>query len=222
MNYFCNIKKRDKGTTKTKICRVRHTKNDRQLATELLQAKTSREKAAACLIFAGFEQEYRTGELLEIAAVILKGKNRLRPSLKNARDTLDDLANLIETIPSIWLKNLATDLAHTCCFNATFPNNTSINADAQQIVADRLIKCFTTLKSRPFNRQHFWQQIAYVLLDYEDDYKINTVCWYYSRQKTIITYDVASLFKDLPSLRQEFHDFLNCNYGCKYAEKLII
>lgn len=88
-----------------------------------------------------------------------------------------------------------------------------LNADAQQILDGSLIKCFTTLKRFPFSQQHFWQQIAYVLMDWDNEYQIDKVCWYYSRQNALFVHPVESLFKDLPSLRLEFQEFLLRSYG---------
>ena len=125
---------------------------------------------------------------------------------------VDDLANLIDSIPSVWDVTNSSLRGNKYFLNPTFIGSNCISADAQQIVDGFLIKCFTTLKKSPLSKQHFWQQIAYILMDWDDKYQIDKICWYYSRQKALFIYPIESLFKDLKGLREEFKDFLIDNY----------
>ena len=184
------------------------------VASKLLKAKTIEERAIACLIFAPCEKKYRSGSVHEIATVLMnKDKNQLKPELNYVSVMIDDLVNLIDSIPSVWDVNNSSLTKGKYFLNPTFIGSNCISADAQQIVDGSLIKCFTTLKKSPLSKQHFWQQIAYVLMDWDDKYQIDKICWYYSRQKALFIYPIESLFKDLKGLRAEFKDFVIDNYN---------
>ena len=184
------------------------------IAEQLIGAKTTEEKAIACLIFAACEKQYRSGCVHEITTVLMNQDiKRIKPSLNYVSVMIDDLVNLIDSIPSVWNATNNSLVNHKCFLNADFSGSYYISADAQQIVDGTLIKCFTTLKKYPFNRQHFWQQIAYVLMDWNDTYRINKICWYYSRQRALFIYPIKLLFKDLKGLRVEFKEFVLENYS---------
>lgn len=183
------------------------------IAGKLLNAKTTEEKAIACLIFAAYEKKYRSGSVHEIATVLMNfEKKRLKPELSYVSIMIDDLVNLMNSIPQVWNATNNGLTKHKYFLNADFSGSYYISADAQQIVDGSLIKCFTTLKKYPLSQQHFWQQIAYVLMDWNDKYKIEKICWYYSRQKALFIYPVKSLFKNLKALRTEFKDFVTNEY----------
>ena len=184
------------------------------VAGKLLKARTIEERAIACLIFAAYEQKYRSGSIHEIATVLMNcHKNKLKPKLNYVSVMIDDLVNLINSISSVWDANNNSLTKRRSFLNPDFSGSCYISADAQQIVDGILIKCFTTLKKYPLSQQHFWQQIAYVLMDWDDKYQIDKVCWYYSRQKALFIYPIKSLFKDLKGLRKEFQDFVINNYN---------
>lgn len=184
------------------------------IAEQLLSAKTSKEKAIACLIFAAYEQKYRSGSVHEIATVLMNpSKNQLKPELAYVSTMINDLVNLINSISLVWDATNSSLTKRKYFLNPDFCGSYYINADAQQIVDGTLIKCFTTLKKCPFDQQHFWQQIAYVLMDWDDTYSIDKICWYYSRQKALFIYPIKSLFKDLKELRAEFKEFILENYS---------
>ncbi len=57
---------------------------DLNIVSKLLKAKNTQEEAIACLIFAAYEQKYRSGENHEIATVLInpdKNKLKLKPEL---------------------------------------------------------------------------------------------------------------------------------------------
>jgi hypothetical protein len=183
------------------------------IANRLLKAKTTQEQAIACLIFAAYEQKYRSGSLHEIATVLMNSnRKKLKPELNYVSIMVEDLVNLIDSMPSVW--DVTNSNLRGCKYflNPTFIGSNYVNADAQQIINRMLIKCFTTLKKSPLTKQHFWQQIAYVLMDWNNKYQIDKICWYYSRQKALFIYPIESLFKDLKGLRTEFRDFITDNY----------
>lgn len=183
------------------------------VASKLLKAKTVEERAIACLIFAAYEKKYRSGSVHEIATVLMNcNKNKLKPELNYVSVMINDLVNLIDSISLVWDVNNSNLTSCKYFLNPTFVGSDYISADAQQIVDGILIKCFTTLKKYPLSKQHFWQQIAYILMDWDNEYHINKVCWYYSRQKALFIYPIESLFKDLETLKTEFKDFVIDNY----------
>lgn len=183
------------------------------IANQLLKAKTTEEKAIACLVFAAYEKKYRSGSLHEIATVLMNSnRNKLKPELNYVSVMVEDLVNLIDSIPSVWNINNSSLKGCKYFLNPSFDGSDYINADAQQIIDGMLIKCFTTIKQAPMTKQHFWQQIAYVLMDWNNEYNINKICWYYSRQKALFIYSIESLFKDLKGLRTEFRYFVIENY----------
>ena len=186
---------------------------DLTVAGKLLKAKTIEERAIACLIFAAYEKKYRSGSVHEIATVLMNSnKHKLKPKLNYVSVMIDDLVNLIDSIPSVWDVTNSSLTKRKYLINPDFSGSYYVSADAQQIVDGILIKCFTTLKKHPLTQQHFWQQIAYVLMDWNDKYQIDKVCWYYSRQKALFIYPIKSLFRDLKGLKAEFKDFLIDNY----------
>jgi hypothetical protein len=183
------------------------------IVQQLLKAKTSKEKAIACLIFAAYEEKYRSGKVHEIATVLMnKDKNQLKPELNYISTMIDDLVGLIDSISSVWDATNSSLTTQKYFLNPSFSGSYYISADAQQIIDGVLIKCFTTLKKHPLSRQHFWQQIAYVLMDWDNKYQIDKLCWYYSRQKALFIYPIKSMFKDLNRLKTEFKYFLIDNY----------
>ncbi|WP_036488106.1 hypothetical protein [Myxosarcina sp. GI1] len=192
---------------------------DLTTASQLLSAKTLEERAIACLIFAAYEKQYRSGSVHEIATVLMKNcGTKLKPELHYVSVMVDDLVNLIGSISSVWDKSDSSLSKDKYYLNSVFSGSYFISADAQQIVDRTVIKCFTTLKKYPLTQQHFWQQVAYVLLDWDDEYKIEKICWYYSRQKAVFIYPINSLFKDLTELRAEFREFVEENYDEEICE----
>ena len=184
------------------------------VAKRLFKAKTIEERAISCLIFAAYETKYRSGSVHEIAALLMNhNEKRLKPELNYVSAMIDDMVNLINSISSVWDVSNSSLTKSKYFLNPDFSGSYYVNADAQQIVDGTLIKCFTTLKRCPFSQRHFWQQIAYVLMDWNDTYSINKICWYYSRQKALFIYPVESLFIDLKGLRAEFKEFVIENYS---------
>ena len=126
--------------------------------------------------------------------------------------TVEDLINLIESNQNM-LETL--DLkSKNAVLNPTFAGSSSLGgADAQLIVDGNLLDIRTTKSSKPFTVKNFWQQLAYVLLDWNDEYEIQTISWYYTRQKSYFSYEVNDMFTDLQSTREEFKEV------CKQIDK---
>lgn len=77
-------------------------------------------------------------------------------------------------------------------------------ADANMIIGNMLFDVRTTAKSRPLTLDNIIQQIAYRLLDSDDEYGIDKICWYYTRQQCMFIHDIE-LFID----KNKLENFVN-------------
>ncbi|UBF29930.1 hypothetical protein K9N68_37605 (plasmid) [Kovacikia minuta CCNUW1] len=94
--------------------------------------------------------------------------------------------------------------------NPTFENSFLVGgADAQMIVNQTLIDIRTTCKRRPFTKENFYQQIAYVLLGHQS--KITHLTWMYTRQQCLFSYEVENLF-DVFRKQKSFQDLAESLY----------
>lgn len=119
-----------------------------KIANRLLEAKTIEERAIACLLFAAYEQKYRSGSLHEIATVLMNwDRTKLKPKLNYISIMVEDLVNLIDSIPFVWDIHPLSLRGYEYFLNPTFMGSNYLAADAQQIVGRMLIKCFTNLKN---------------------------------------------------------------------------
>ena len=190
------------------------------LANALLRAENSRQKAIACVTFAAYETKYRCGRVHPFCKLIGKDPLVLLPQQNPYLGTIDDLENLIESMQEIGADRAIELIPAKVRLNAQFAGSQYIAADAQQIIDGNLIKCFTTCALNPFNRVHLYQQIAYVLLDWTNRHKIQTITWNYLRQQTKVTYQVEDLVTNLSQKRQEFKAFIMAGeHNRTYSER---
>lgn len=54
-----------------------------------------------------------------------------------------------------------------------------------------------------------YQQISYLLLDFDARYGIEQLAWYYSRQRACFIYPVETLVPDVIAMRQKLYTFLS-------------
>lgn len=174
----------------------------------LLKAKDLTQRAIACLVFAGWEQYYRSGRVLPILTSLIRDSNCLKPN-QNIRPMVEDLVCLFKTISSAWLAHSLNTT--NIYFNPTFAGSYYIAADAQLISSNTLIRCYTTLKHRPMTKKHFYQQLAYALMDWDNRYNLTHLCWYYSRQQAVFIHPLEQL-GNLKQMRSKFKQFLISNY----------
>ena len=107
------------------------------MANQLLQAQNNREKAIACLLFAASEKQYRSGSVHEIASILMNNNCssfQLKPELNYVLSLVDDLVNLIDSLPSVWNIEPEKLSSNKCVMNATFSGSDYLTADAQQII----------------------------------------------------------------------------------------
>lgn len=132
--------------------------------------------------------------------------------LENWQYTIADIANILAEIPQI-LQTVAFPLGEKIKSNVSFPLSRNLGgADCQIIAGKMLLDVRVSAKRRPFTLENWHQQLSYLLLDTEDVHQIRQLVWFYPRQRTLISYPVNSLFKDLQQLRQEFAELIEEMY----------
>lgn len=174
-----------------------------------LCGKSPEEKALAYLLMASLESVARGHRPEDFVFFFFKNGctlpiNKLEQG--KYASTVEDLINLIELNQDI-LSILGLDNPRNAVLNLTFAGSNCVGgADAQLIVDGNLLDIRTTKSSKPFTVKNFWQQLAYVLLDWDDKYEVETISWYYTRQKSYFSYEVADMFTNLQNTREEFKE----------------
>lgn len=182
--------------------------NDLNQVTQ--QATSEEQKDFCCLLMAGFEQAYR-GRLCPELTYLIKLPSREKLLLEMP-DHAASVADIQQLRRGFKLQFVAVN-SEPIYINPTFDGSSDINgADAQLIVGTRLIDVRTTMKRRPLNLVGFYQQIAYCLLDYSDEYGLNKIVWIYPRQQTFLSYSLDRIIKNLVQLREELETYLS--YCC--------
>lgn len=152
---------------------------------------------AHCLVLTLFEQCFRAGPRPDFPAVAA-----MREAL--ASDSIDPF---LELPKDQWLEDLRRlswrfietqgDLVHRrVILNPIFAGSVDVGgADGDLIVEDRLIE----LKSsrNPLTKEDVYQALTYVLLDYDDTFRILRVAFYAARRGSLLTWDIADLVRGL-------------------------
>ncbi len=138
--------------------------------------------------------------------------------------TLDDLTALCEervvtdlvSLAAMFFKS-ASELVQgeVIELNPTFSGSSGLGgADADFIIDGCLVELKTTKKPKP-GRQEFWQLVGYVLADWDDQYQIDSVGYYYSRQGVTLRWPLDGFLRslagkavDLAKTRREFQDLM--------------
>ncbi|PDP88607.1 DNA helicase [Glycomyces fuscus] len=144
------------------------------------------------------------------------------------------LADLVDSVPSYVVEDIADQLRlsqgplssfqGSARYNARGPVNVCGpvftgssdigGADADFILDGLLLDCKATTRPRHVGREEVYQLAGYLLLDYDDAYRIDRVGLYLSRQGGLITWDVNEFLRrlgapaPLPRLRTEFRSHL--------------
>ena len=83
-------------------------------------------------------------------------------------------------------------------FNPIFTgSNTVGGADADWITQRRLYECKCTMNPQPFTKDTLLLALAYVLLDYDNEYAIKGLGWYYARRNVCIGYSSVKILRQL-------------------------
>jgi len=160
-----------------------------------------------------FEQVRRTGNTpRELSAAQRFHSERLPllgPSAfsEQQSNTIRDVDLLFQSIPSVW-ESLKGEMQHYIP-SPTFTGSMDVGgADAFMIYNGVVwdVKC--TKKSAPMTEELLLQQLAYVLLDYDDEYNLHSVGWYFARQRKTIVLPISKLVRDVKTLRNELRAWL--------------
>lgn len=179
-----------------------------------LEPEEERDLARYCFILALFEEVFREG---------VDGRAKNGPLfMPEPKQSFEELLALVE---EGWIDDLCqlTALFHDTCqhlllqpfnLNPTFAGSGDVGgADADLIVDGCLIEIKTS-KQMQIDADWLRQLVGYVLLDYNDEYHINSVALYMVRQGVLFTWPLADFLSllttsdaiTLPLLRQEFSD----------------
>lgn len=165
-----------------------------------------------CYVLAWFEELHRAGPRVNSPLYTLANEA-----------TIDDLIALPE---QLWVDDLCvlatafSGRAHelntgAVVLNPTFAGSNEIGgADADLIAGGCLIDAKTTVAPKFARRRLLYQLLGYVLLDYDDEYAIDAVGIYLSRQTILIQWPLVPLLEtlleaksvSLPELRASFRE----------------
>lgn len=169
-----------------------------------------------CFIAAYFEDVFRNGRLR-------------RYSLLARTDERTTLQRLTDAVPAYVPADLAAQMrlaerpfralrelpaAQRIC-GPDFTGSTDIGgADADFILGGLLLDCKATTRPRQLGEAEVYQLAGYLLLDYDDEYSIDRVGLYLSRQGHLVAWTVPDFLHrlgatlPLPELRSRLRDFL--------------
>jgi hypothetical protein len=160
-----------------------------------------------CFVAAFFEDVYRTGQIR-------------RHSMLTGSTSSTTLADLAAAVPDYVIDDIADQMklaeqplgpyralspqAKIC--GPEFTGSSDLGgADADYILGGLLLDCKATTNPRRLGRGEIYQLAGYLLLDYHDEYGINRVCLYLSRQGGLIIWTTNEFLHRLgatQSLRQ--------------------
>ena len=81
-------------------------------------------------------------------------------------------------------------------------------ADADWIIETTLWDCKVSRQRRPFRADYLQQSLGYLLLDYSDIYHIDTLGWYFPRQRLRLHYGIADVLMVLIAGTADWRDQL--------------
>lgn len=147
-----------------------------------------------CFVLALFEQLFRIGPHPKNLLFAQKNISTVTDLLSIADDLwLDDLCSLSNRFHEHYREHLS-DPVH---LNPTFTGSRDIGgADADLILNRCLLDIKTTITPKITNTM-LYQLIGYALLDYEDEYRINEVGIYLTRQAKTLQWDLNELLDRL-------------------------
>jgi hypothetical protein len=170
-----------------------------------------------CHVAGFYEAVYRNG-------VFSRRRNLLAPA--DAQTTLDHLP---AAVPVYVVEDIAEQMElaerpfaplrqlpdHQRVCGPVFAGSGDLGgADADFIVGGLLIDCKATTRPHSLHRSAVQQLAGYLLLDYDDTYRINRIGLYLSRHGTLITWHVPEFLNTLgartplPQLRTQLRDHL--------------
>ncbi|WP_042373056.1 UvrD-helicase domain-containing protein [Streptacidiphilus neutrinimicus] len=170
-----------------------------------------------CFVAAFFEDVYRCGRLRRYSLLARADEHITVQRLTEAapRYVVDDLAAQMRLAEEPFRKLRALPEKERVC-GPVFAGSADIGgADADFILGGLLLDCKATTRPRQLGEAEVYQLAGYLLLDYDDRYRIDQVGLYLSRQGHLITWPVGEFLRQLgtatklPVLRRQLREFLH-------------
>nr|WTA68905.1 UvrD-helicase domain-containing protein [Micromonospora sp. NBC_00855] len=178
-----------------------------------------------CFVAAYYEDIYRTGEIR-------------RYSMLTGATPATTLDNLLAAVPDYAIEDINRQLAiaeepfrpflelpaiaRTC--GPTFLGSQDIGgADADFILNGLLLDCKATIQPLRLGRDEIYQLASYLLLDYDNRYRIDRIGLYLSRQGSLVTWSVPDFLRSLGAtgrvgdLRRQLREHLHRWRGDRLA-----
>ncbi|MFJ5123023.1 hypothetical protein [Kitasatospora sp. NPDC088548] len=169
-----------------------------------------------CFVAAYYEDIFRIGRVHRFNFLTRADEHITLRRLADAVDGYvpDDLAVQMHPAHEPFAPLRALPEAQRVC-GPVFAGSADIGgADADFILGGLLIDCKATTRPRQLGTAEIYQLAGYLLLDYDDEFGINQVGLYLSRQGHLITWTVPDFLRrlgattPLPALRHKLRDFL--------------
>jgi hypothetical protein len=161
-----------------------------------------------CLLLAYFEQFFRawfrpdTSPLFR--ALVANGQPEQVWEQVCTPALLRDLRNLSRRFYGRW----EHAFRKPAVLNPTFAGSRLVGgADADIIVEGMLVEFKTSRQSRPLGREHLWQLLGYVLLDFEDTHRIHMAGFDFARHDMTRSWTVEELTSILAESRHPIADW---------------
>jgi hypothetical protein len=168
-----------------------------------------------CFVASFFEDVYRTGQIRRFSMLAAATATTSLPDLTAAVApyVIDDIAQQMRIAQRPLAPFRALPRRARIC-GPVFAGSSDVPADADFILDGLLLDCKATKEPRHFGREEIYQLAGYLLLDYDNQFRIDQVGFYLSRQGGLITWNTPDFLHrlgattSLPQLRARFRDHL--------------
>ena len=171
---------------------------------KLLERPEEELLARYCYVLALFEQVARSGRLDVFPILGEREANVHRLLSIPADEWVDDICNMSR----LFYESCQEHLLEMPILNPTFEGSRDVGgADADMIIGSCLIDIKTTVRAR-IERNWLYQLLGYVLLDYGDIYRLESVGVYLARQGTLIRWPLRYLIGGLSGSTMHSPEYL--------------
>jgi len=157
------------------------------------------ELSRLCFVAASFEAVYRTGRVQRGSMLLRATPGTTLAWMTSAvpEYAIEDLARQFDLARVPFAPFRALPAAAKVC-GPTFTGSADLGgADADFILGGLLLDCKATRHPRSLGRDELYQLAGYLLLDYDDRYRIDRLGLYLSRQGAMITWSVEEFLEAL-------------------------